>query len=183
MTTRSSAPTQRRQDADEPIEQQKAPPRRTGAFWRLAACGLLFLFGAPLWLAGARYTLDGWLTGANFLAGWLHTPWRVPALEWRVYLGLVIGLGLAYSAVEVALYTTARARRLGRVPTVLWALWLLVLLTDIGSTFLGVITPEPGAPPLATWAAQTWVVAGIWSTVLTFGPEWFIIGGTKLLRG
>lgn len=156
--------------------------KQSGA-WRLFACVLSLLFGIPLWLVGARYTFDGWLTGVNFMASWLRTPWRVPPMDWKVYLGLVIALGLAYSFVEVALYSTSKARKLGRVPTVLWILWLLVLLTDIGSTFLGVIVPEAGATPLALWAARSWFVTGLWSAVLTFIPEWLILGGGKLLRG
>jgi hypothetical protein len=149
----------------------------------LAAGSVLLLFGVPLWLAGARYTFDGWLSGLALFADWLGVPINMPALDWRIYLVLVVTLGLLYSRIEIAAWRAASGRRLARVPSIYWALWFLVLVTDLGSTYLGVITSRTGAWPIMVWVAQTWIVAGLWTGVLTFAPEWLILGGIKLLRG
>lgn len=162
----------------EPIP-QAAPQGRSPAF---AAAVMLLLFGVPLWLVGARYTFDGWMTALNMLLAWLRLPLWVPSMDWRLYFVIVIALGVLYSRVEVRMFGTARRGRALAMPGFLWALWVLVLLSDVGSTFLGVITPAPDSWPITRWVAATWPAAGTWSVVLTFLPEWLIIGAMQLLR-
>lgn len=167
------------------VGQEEAQPKRAESTRQPAiAAGLAaLLFGIPLWLAGARYTLDGWLAGVSLFAAWLGVPLRMPALDWRVYLASAVALGLLYSRIEVAAWRAASGRRLSHVPSVYWALWFLVLLTDLGSTYLGVVTLRPGMWPIMVWVAQTWIASAIWTAVLTFAPEWLVIGGIKLLKG
>lgn len=134
-----------------------------------------FLFGVPLWVVGAFYTLQGWAIGINLVAGVIHLPIRapMPAGWWSL---LMIPMGLLYSFVEVKLAPRARAD-IG-----LWLLlamiYALIIATDLGTTYLSVIDPNAGA--LTHRAASVWWIAAIWTTVLTFLPEWFMIGGSRL---
>jgi hypothetical protein len=117
------------------------------------------------WLAGAKYTLDGWLMGANLFLAWLNVPASITLTDpWVRVVGIVL-IGLGYSAVEVAL----RPRKNG---SIIWAaVWVLLMVSDVGSTFLGVISPRAGAWPVSVWLSQTWGVALLWAVVLTIGPE------------
>jgi hypothetical protein len=168
MTVRSSAPT------SAPIVRKRA-----GNLWPAGV--VAWLFGIPLWVVGAFYTLQGWTIGLNLVASAVHLPARMPAPSgWWVLL--LIPLGLLYSFVEVRLYP--------RPPHGDWGRWFLlsvifavVILSDLGTTYLSVVAPDPDASSVARWAASTPLASGVWTAVLTFAPEWLIIGGYKLFGG
>jgi len=190
MTVRSeelktSAPAS--QPASQAPTERAAPAlRRDTAGQRVARGALALLFGVPLWLAGARYSEDGWIVGINWFLGWLGAPAfvRLGTPPWGWYLAVMIGLGLAYSMVERHWPIRRSGGRLVAVSFIVFVLWLVVSGTDIGSTFLGVTAPpQPGAWPIAVWIAQTWAAALVWSLVLTYAPEFLVVYGFKQLGG
>lgn len=159
----------------------KAAPTRAGrASGVRVGGGMLVLMGAMLWLAGARYTLVGWHTGINWFAAWLGLPAQIPAIVgyWTL---LAIPIGLAYSVVELRRPWQARARD-WNATVLYWTVWLLIVVTDGGSTYLGVRQPGPSALAAAQQIAAAPALAAVWAMVLTFVPEWFIVGGTRLLK-
>ncbi len=167
MAVRSSAPT--------------APITRKNISGLWPAGIVAWLFGIPLWVVGAFYTLQGWTIGLNLVASAVHLPARVPAPGgWWVLL--LIPLGLLYSFVEVRLYPHSPGGNWGRWFLLLF-IFAVVILSDLGTTYLSVITPDPDASALAKWAASTPLASGAWTVVLTFAPEWLIIGGYKLFGG
>lgn len=137
---------------------------------------LMLAFGIPMWILGAKYSLDGWVLGLNILADTLTLPVDIPrATGWWVSIAVV--LGAAYSYVEVAV----RPKRTMAF-TLLLAVILLMFLshaTDVGSTFLAAVSPEPNAWQIARWAADTVWPAALWSLALTYLPEILIIAGIK----
>jgi hypothetical protein len=140
------------------------------------ALGILGIaFGAPLWLAGARYTLHGWLAALNWFLQWLGVPVVLSVSSWVLILLLMALLGVLYSLVEVA----ARPRRSAHA--VIWLVWSLAIVTDAGSTFLGVAFPGPDAWPIAQFAATYLPVAAAWSLILTFLPEWLLLGSWRVM--
>lgn len=147
----------------------------------LAAGLLALVFGLAFWAVGGKYTLDGWIVGLNVLLGFLQVPARIPrAVEWWVLL--FIPLALAYSWVEVMARPGRPTSRGWRRWLVAFLLWLIVIATDVGSTFIGV--QNPGIRPwlVSTWLAETDIAGGLWSIVLTFFPEALILYGIKQLR-
>jgi hypothetical protein len=151
---------------------QRSPLGPSG--WAIAAA--LFIFGAIGWLMGARYTLEGWIVGLNIFVSWLGLPLTVPRVAgWFVLL--CVPAGFIYSRVEVAAWQ-ARYRKVAHF----WVAWLLIVASDVGSTFLGVRYPPESAAPLALQVAAVPGIAFAWSVVLTFLPEWLMMGAVKLLR-
>lgn len=145
-------------------------PRRRSPLWPAGVAALLF--GLPLWLIGAFYTLQGWVFGLNLVAAAVHLPAVVPMPRgWWVLL--FVPLGLLYSWVEVHRPSRADA---------LWLMvYLLIILSDLATTYLSVIAAD--ATTLSRWAAATLWAAFAWTAVLTFAPEWLIMGGLKLIWG
>lgn len=140
---------------------------------------VLIVVGALLWLAGCRYTLMGWHTGVNWFLAWMGLSEQLPPIIGRgVFLALPIGL--MYSLVELRRPWTYRAKERDAV-ALYWIVWGLIVVSDVGSTFLGVRTPGADASMLALQVAASAPVASAWALILTFTPEWFIVGGTKLL--
>ncbi len=171
---KDSAPAS--QTASRPTEkpQEQASPRSWPAAIALA------IVGGLLWLAGAKYTLLGWVTGLNWFLGWLGLPARVPAPA-GYYMLIMIPAGLLYSLVEVKRPWKQRNKS-GERAALYWAIWMLLVASDIGTTFAGVTTPEPNAWAISRQLAAIWPLAGAWAAVLTFVPEWLIAGAHKLLR-
>lgn len=161
---------------------QAHPPvrQRGGRLARLALGLVLISFGIPFWFAGARYTLDGWIIFINWFLGWMAIPFSLERPDWRVYLTLMLAIGLIYSVVEVS-QAPAWFKQLS------WAIvaglvgWLLVSGSDLGSTFVGVTNPAPNAWPLTRWVATHTLIAGLWTILLTFLPEWLIMWGLRFV--
>lgn len=157
--------------------------RRLAMHLERPAGGLLaLLFGLPLWALGGWYTLNGWAAALNLLSAKLAQPRRLDAPAGEVALLVMVGLALAYSLVEVRLRPRAPRGDYG-----FWALatllWLVVILTDVGSTFLGVTTPGADAWAITRQVAASPYLAGAWALILTFVPEAFILLGIRLLFG
>lgn len=156
-----------------------APGALAGEYWHVGA--IMVVFGVIGWLLGASYSLDGWVIGINLAADWIGLPVTIPAATGWLRGGLILALGLTYSLAEI------RGRPVRGAPFMVWiavAIGLLLIHgTDIGSTFLATITVEPGANPLARWAAVTFWAAVVWAVILTYLPEVLIIVGIALIVG
>ena len=84
---------------------------------------------------------------------------------------------MVYSRVELlALRSTVQ-----RMPT-FWISWVLIFLTDVGSTFFGVVSPAPDAAPVFHQLAVLWPLAIVWALVLTLLPEYLILGAIRLFK-
>jgi hypothetical protein len=160
----------------EPLEdgkrKERQPPGASG--WAIAVA--LLVFGTISWIVGAKYTLDGWIIGLNWLLAWLGLPLVVPAVTGWFVASCVL-VGLVYSRVEMAIWQ-ARYRRIG----VFWVAWLLIAFTDVISTFLGVRNVTQESTQLAQQVAASAPVSFVWALVLTFAPEYLMMGGKKLLK-
>ena len=139
----------------------------------------LIIFGLMGWLTGARYTLFGWVVGLNLFFAWLGLPIAIPTpAGWWILA--MIPIGIAYSRVELQVWNAHRRR--GQALALFLVGWLLIVATDVGTTYLGVRAPQPGAWPITQTIAANAGLAFVWSAVLTFASDWLIIGGMKLLR-
>ena len=145
----------------------------------------LLAFGAPAWVVGGRYTVEGWAIWLNRLAGWLGIPEQLAAPAGWALLGWVAALGLIYSRVEVAHRPWSRASgRWVLAAPLAWVAWVLVVGTDLGTTYEGLIAPPAaGADAWRIDLAASEGAAGVAAILLTFGPEWLILGAWKLLKG
>lgn len=160
-------------------EAKDEQPAAIGGAWSVGV--VLLAFGVPGWLAGGRYTVDGWVVWLNWFSTWLHIPASIPRIAgWGLLL--VLPVAYIYSQVEV---THRPVRRVGShwrsAGPLFWAAWLLIVATDVGSTYQGVRAPAPGAWEITRQvAAEPWL-AFFWASILTFAPERLIIGGIRLL--
>jgi hypothetical protein len=143
----------------------------------------LILFGSLGWAAGGKYTAEGWIIWLNWFLTWLGVPARVPPLQGTGFL-LALVLAYLYSEVEVRhrpLRRVGKRSKLAPLPIVV--LWLLMVGSDIGSTFQGVIQPGPEAWELTKRIASEPLLSISWSLILTFAPEWLISAGVRAARG
>lgn len=143
--------------------------------------------GAILWTVGGKYTFDGWLVWINGFFAWLQLPIVIadPVGWWRL---LFIPVAFVYSRVEVRhrpFWRKGGSWQFVRDP-VFWGAWLFIVGTDIGTTFTG--SKQPSAQvwgmlqPAMLQIANSDVLSVAWSIVLTFAPEWLILGGVWLLK-
>lgn len=163
--------------------QRAAPQTPAKTSGSALAVGVVALaFGAGGWLMGGKYTLEGWVIWLNWFLAWLGLPLRVPSIAGWWFL-LIFPLALLYSKVEVSHRPAQQVRGVWTfAPPIFWLVWALIVVTDIGSTFAGVKAPAPDAWALTKQIAASDWYSGIWATILTFAPEWFILGGLTLLR-
>jgi hypothetical protein len=143
---------------------------------------VLLTFGILWWLPAARTTVDGWVLIVNTVGSLFSIPDTLPRLMGWPLFWTAIAVGLIYSRVET--HELPVQRKHGRLVSgglMTWIGWLFLATTDIGSTFLGIMTPPVGAWPihvqLATNPALTFAIA----LVSTFAPDWVIIAGLELL--
>lgn len=171
----------------EPLVNGKAvarPPRKGGT-WALALA--LIAFGAIGWIFGGMFTFDGWITWVNGAFSIVRLPVIIPPASgwWRF---LFVPLAIAYSRVEVKHRPVWRdkAGKIHIEAPSFWAGFILITLTDIGSTAVGIQHTDPaqwGAlEPLVLWTLRSGLSVGAVSTILTFAPEWLILSGVWLLR-
>lgn len=157
-----------------------APARGRSISGAPLAGALMLAFGLPLWILGAKYSLDGWVLGLNIVADALTLPATLPrASGWWALLAAPLGLAYSYVEVKVRPKWGGPATRMLSVAL----LFLLTHGTDIGSTFLVAVTPAEGAWPLARWAADAMWPAGLWAAFLTYCPEVLLLAGWRTLRG
>jgi hypothetical protein len=176
-----------------------------------AAC-----IAAPLWLAGAHYTLRGVMQGINGGLAWLSTvvgvaPVQVAPVDWlaalltsllNLVIALVRGLvgrepltippapmlllayvllaavvGFLVSRIELSQVPLIQRRAWRRIGTGTAVVWLVANGLDIGSTYAGVTAPNAAGLPIQLWLQQSWLVAFVWSVIVTYAPEalfvWF----------
>lgn len=143
----------------------------------------LFAFGIPMWLAGGKYTVEGWIEWIRMLSTWFGTPLAIPRpVGW--WLLVILPVAIIYSRVEVR--HRPASWRAGRMhfthDPLFWVAWLLIVCTDIFTTYTGVRSPAADATLLLQQVASSWWLSGTWATILTFAPEWMIIGGMYLIR-
>jgi hypothetical protein len=208
----------KQQQSQQPQKRQKSGNEAAkslqslGSVW-MAAAAICFLFGVPMWVAGAKFTVDGWIIVLNRLMSWIGAPWAIGVIPFGLYLGLMGIAGFIYSKVELAWpFRYAHLSQLSRFPKsdgwthvklgetrvfvlqgpLFLSVWAVVLLTDIGTTFIGVSSFSGNLTTYDTldvaWTSFMYSVAAstgqaiAFSAFLTFTPEWLIIGGKKLLQ-
>ena len=162
----------------EPLANGKAIARaKSGGDWAVGTA--LIVFGLIGWLSGAKYTLFGWVVGLNLFFTWLGLPISIPApTGWWILT--MVPIGIVYSWVEAQVWNAHK--RHGQA-LVLFAMgWLLIVATDVGTTYLGVRTPPADAWPITLTIAGSVGLAFIWAAILTFVSDWLIIGGVKLIK-
>ena len=142
---RRSAPPQQRAQA--PARGQERAQEGKQSQPRLLIGVFALIIGAPFWFEAARFTRDGWVLAVNWLCDRLNIPWQVPVMDWRVALGVALILGIAYSRVEsrppMRLPKDWRKNGLGLArwhierQWQVWAVWVFLIVTDVGSTYMG----------------------------------------------
>lgn len=162
----------------EPLDNGKPVMRHVASSGEWAVGSALIIFGLFGWLTGARYTLLGWVTGLNMFLTWLGLPASVPTpTGWWILA--MIPIGLIYSRVEMQIWKAHK--RHGQALALFIVSWLLIVATDVGSTYLGVRTPPVDAWQITRTIAASGGLAFLWAAVLTFASDWLIIGGWKLI--
>lgn len=158
---------------------------RTSTEWALGIT--LLLFGSIAWVLGGMFTFDGWISWLNGLFGIVRLPIVIPAAAglWRL---LFIPLALVYSWVETKNRPVWRdkSKQWHFEAPLFWVGFILITLTDIGSTAVGLQHTDTAAwgvlEPTVTWIVGDGWRVGAAATLLTFAPEWLILGGIWLLR-
>lgn len=155
-----------------PVQRQAKPQ---ASLYALAV--VLFIFGGIGWIAGGKYTVEGWVVALNMFARWIGIGQQltVPRGWWLV--GAVVVSGFLYSKVELLAWRNT----VHRLPS-FWIGWLLIVATDVGSTLLGVLNPAPDAAPIFHQIAAIAPAAIFWALVLTAAPEYLILGALRLFR-
>lgn len=153
------------------------PRAHSGGDWAIGIT--LIVFGVIGWLSGARYTLFGWVIGLNMFFAWLGLPIVLPTPQsWWILIALPIGI--VYSRVEMQALSI-RSRH-GSALARFTIGWLLIVFTDVFTTYLGVRSPAPGAWPITQTIASSAALALIWASILTFVSDWLILGGLKFFK-
>lgn len=144
----------------------------------------LLIFGIPMWLIGGQYTVEGWVEWINTFISLFNIAVTIPRPVGYWLLGILVPVAFIYSQVEVRHRPIRwKAGRLHFNPNLLfWVAWLCIVGTDLITTYTGVRTPAADAWQITRQvAASTWG-AGSWATILTFAPEWMILGGVYLIK-
>lgn len=156
-------------------EPRRAETKPQSSLYALAV--VLLIFGGIGWLAGGKYTVEGWVVALNMFARWIGIDQQIAMPRGWWLVGAVAAGGLIYSRVEVlALRTTVQ-----RMPA-FWLGWLLIVATDVGSTLIGILNPPLDAAPVLLQLAHTVPLAILWALLLTFVPEWLMLSGTRLFK-
>ena len=138
----------------------------------------LLIAGGVGWLSGARYTLLGWGIGANLFFAWLGLPVTIPTpTGWWILL--LIPVGIAYSWGERRIFRVRTAKRADMPQIVIG--WLLIVITDVFTTYLGVRAPAADAWAITQMVGASVGLALLWACILTFVSDWMIDAGWKLL--
>jgi hypothetical protein len=152
------------------------------------------LFGAPLWLEAARFTRDGWILFVNWTCARFGVPWQVPALHWLVSLAALLIIGLCYSHVELVKQPIVPPRnwrkdfldwskwRFERRWEA-WVVWVLLVVSDIGTTYAGAREPDPSGLAVLRDIARAGTALAVYAILMTFLPDRLIRFGWRALRG
>lgn len=143
------------------------------------------MLGILGWLSGGKFSVEGWVVWLNGFLIWIDLPIVIskPTGWWVL---VIIPVAYFYSDIEVR-HRPFKIDQETWIPTfspdlIFWVVWLVIVGTDVGSTFRGARGPSPGAWPLVQQVTGSDWLSAIWAIILTFTPEWLIIGGIKLLR-
>jgi hypothetical protein len=155
----------------------------------LIAVGVLGLaLFVPQWVVGAYLTLRGWYVALSLVLWYIGSSWQVPVASGDSVLLVVLGVGLAYSLVEVFLRPGKRLfqrmTRAGLSPGLIVAallVWLLVFATDLGTTLLGIVYPGDQVWPLVAQIAASAPYAIALTAWVTIIPELVILGACRLI--
>lgn len=160
--------------------QAQATVKVTTRHWPLGI--VLLVFGLLWWLPAARTTVDGWVLIVNTIGAFFAMPGQLARLTGVPLLIAAIVVGLIYSRVETREMPIQREPdRIVFAAPMVWVGWLFLAVTDVGSTFLGVITPPAGAWPIHVQIASHQPTAFVLALVSTFAPDWIIIAALSLL--
>jgi hypothetical protein len=116
----------------------------------------------------------------NLFFAWLGLPITIPApTGWWVLA--MVPIGLIYSLVEMQIWKAHKRR--GQALALFAIGWFLIVVTDVGTTYLGLRTPPPAdAWPITQTIAESAALAFVWAAILTFVSDWLIIGGVELIK-
>lgn len=171
--TQDVAPTVR----SEPLTNGKPVVRKAPSGSMLPLGIVLFVFGALGWIAGGKYTVEGWVVALNMFGRWVGVTQQLTTPRGWWLVGAIVASGLVYSKVELMVWKRAVYRSVA-----FWIGWGLIFLSDLGSTVIGVVNPAPDAALVFHQLAALAPLAIIWSVVLTVAPEYLILEGYKLFR-
>jgi hypothetical protein len=193
--------------ADDALEETTPPPAMPksapvqGAAVSTAKVGALvgifaLVFGGIPWLEGARTTRDGWVVLINWVLARLHLPFIVPlasAWPWWVAISVLIALGWGYSRVEIkhAPFRAPRDRKdfFNRTKWHInpswqvWLIWLLIIISDVGTMYLGARQASDSDPVFLQQVAASARVAATYAIIITFVPDRLVRWGWRRLRG
>lgn len=160
----------------EPIKPEvPAQSKPRGGLFALAI--VLFVFGAIGWIAGGKYTVEGWIIALNMFGRWVGVAAPIAQPRGWPLVALIVISGIMYSRVELLMWRNT----VQRMPS-FWIAWLLIIVSDVGSTFVGVISPPADAAPTLITLAAMPAFAFVWALVLTFMPEYLLVSAWRLLR-
>lgn len=155
-----------------------------GLKWRAAGI-LATLLGAPLWLIGARFTTLGAPGMIALTFSLFRISVNIPLPSGWALFYLTIIVGAVISATEFG----CRPRRSFFAQSILMGLvlflvWGIANAGDLGSTFIGVTTPQVDSWPITVWVARNIWAAMTLTVFLTYLPELLMIAGIRwLIRG
>jgi hypothetical protein len=169
-----SAPKERGRDRG----RDRTPVVSDGAARRIMGLAA-FLFGLPLWIVGAHYTLDGWTLIINIVTDLVRLGHTLP-LASGIWAALLIPVGIVYSIGERRYVPWRKVSgRWTYLGGGILLVWLLVNGSDLVSTYMGIATPPPNAWPITIWMATTlWAKLG-WIVVVTYLPETLLLLGWR----
>lgn len=172
------------------IEQEAAAAARARRNDARLLGGVLVVFGLLWWLPVARTTVDGWVIGLNVLAEFFKLPGQITRPTGWLLLGLAVVVGFVYSRVEIhnspVKYGWSKRKNKNIVvlaPLMAWVGWLFLAVTDVGSTYVGIISP-----PQDAWAIHDQLAGIPWlafalALLSTYAPDLITFAGWRLVRG
>lgn len=143
----------------------------------IAVAAALVFFGGLAWIIGGKFTIEGWATWLNHIGAYLGIDGSLQAPRGWTLVGTTIVVGVIYSFVELRIRSRA-----ARTQPLFWLVWIPIILTDVGSTFFGLQAVAPTDPLVVRQVAAIWPLAALIAAVLTFVPEYMILGAWHILR-
>lgn len=168
------------------------PPPKRGFVLALFAIALAL----PAWLEGARTTRDGWIIAINWVLARASVPLQIaPAAlwHWGVALLALLALGYGYSRVEIV-HAPIRPPKEWRKNFFAWHLWyferswqrwlvwFVLIVTDVGTMYLGARHPTPGDAAIFHQIAASSTIAASYAILITFIPDQLLRYGWRGLR-
>lgn len=151
------------------------------------------VIGLPFWLEAARFTRDGWIGFINWLCTRLSIPWQVPILDWKVMIGLILALGLGYSYIEIGKQPIRMPHKWSDALDFkqwefqrrweVWAVWVVLIISDVGTTYLGAKNPDPSGLAIMADISSRAVPLAIYAILLTFIPDRLCKFGWHSIKG